>query len=275
MTGISTSPLRVGIAGLGTIGLSVAKALDQGRVPGLIVSAVSASTTERAADAVSGFAQPPVAVAAADMPAHADIVIECAPASAFRGIAEPAVNAGKTLIILSSGALLSNMDLVDRARETGARIIAPTGALLGLDAVRAMAEGTIHSARIETRKPPAGLAGAPYLLENGIRVDGLTAPRLIFSGSARDAALAFPANINVGAALSLAGAGPDRTEVHIWADPSISRNTHTVTIISDSAEATMTITGQPSPDNPKTSASVANSVIATLRRFTSPLIVGS
>lgn len=267
--------MRVAIAGLGTIGLSVAKALDQGRIPGLVLSAVSASTPARATEAVSGFAHPPKAVEAAFLSDHADIVIECAPARAFRMIAEPVIGAGKVLIVLSSGALLSHMDLVDRAEKTGARIIAPTGALLGLDAVRAMAEGDIHSARIETRKPPAGLAGAPYLVENGISLDGLAEPKLVFQGNARDAAAAFPANINVGAALSLAGAGPDRTEVMIWADPGVSRNTHTVTILSDSAEATMTITGMPSADNPKTSASVANSVLATLRRFTAPLVVGS
>ncbi len=267
--------LRVGIAGLGTIGLSVAQALDQGRIPGLHLVAVSASSTARAAAAVARFSTPPVSVEPADLPGLADIIIECAPASAFRSIAEPAVRAGRTLIVLSSGALLSHLDLVDLAAASGARIIAPTGALLGLDAVRAMAEGTITSARIETRKPPAGLAGAPYLTAQGLSLDGLIGPVLVFQGSAREAALAFPANINVGAALSLAGAGPDRTEVMIWADPTVTRNTHTVTIVSDSAEAVMTITGTPSHDNPKTSASVANSVIAALRRFTAPLTVGS
>ena len=95
----------------------------------------------------------------------------------------------------------------------------PTGALLGLDAVRATAEGKITSATIVTRKPPAGLAGAPLLVAKGLSVDGLKAPLRVFAGSAREAIAGFPANVNVAVALSLAGIGPDRTQVEMWADP--------------------------------------------------------
>lgn len=87
----------------------------------------------------------------------------------------------------------------------------PTGALIGLDAVTAAAVGTIHSARIVTRKPVAGLLGAPHLVENNIRIEGITEPLRVFEGSAREAAKGFPANLNVAVALSLAGIGPDRT----------------------------------------------------------------
>lgn len=267
--------LRVGIAGLGTIGLSVAKALNDGQIASLSLTAVSASTAARAAAHVSAMTPLPHATTPDGLPALTDIIVECAPAAAFRTIAEPAIDAGKILIVLSAGALLTHFDLVARAKEQGSQIIVPTGALVGLDAVRAMAEGEIFQARIETRKPPAGLIGAPHLVANKINLANLSAPLCVFSGSAREAALAFPANINVGAALSLAGPGPDRTEVEIWADPTISRNTHNVTILSDSAEATMAITGMPSASNPKTSASVANSVLACLRRFSDPLTIGS
>ena len=98
--------------------------------------------------------------------------------------------------------------LVELARARGGQIIVPTGALLGFDAVIAAAEGTISSVQITTRKPPAGLAGAPYLIENGISVDGLNSALRVFKGTGRDAAAAFPANVNVVAALSLAGSDP-------------------------------------------------------------------
>ena len=129
---------------------------------------------------------------------------------------------------LSVGALLDHMPLIELARETGAKIIVPTGALLGLDAVRAAAEGHISSARIITRKPPAGLAGAPLLVKQGLSVEGLKEPLRVFAGSAREAIAGFPANVNVAVALSLAGIGPDRTQVEIWADPGVTRNTHTI-----------------------------------------------
>ena len=158
------------------------------------------------------------------MPAEAlaqscDIVVECLPPDMFRKVATSVIEAGKIFMPLSVGQLLENWDLVERAKQTGARILVPTGALLGLDAVRAAAEGTIHSVKMVTRKPPNGLEGAPYLVERGISLKDLKAPKKIFDGSAREGARGFPANVNVAAALSLAGIGPDKTRLEIWADP--------------------------------------------------------
>ena len=138
-------------------------------------------------------------------------MVECAPAAAFLEIVEPALSAGRSVVVLSCAAVLRHEHLPALAAAHGGRILVPTGALLGLDAVAAAAEGIIHSVRMTTRKPPGGLEGAPHLVQNGITVTGLTAPLKVFSGSARDAALGFPANVNVAAALSLAGIGPDRT----------------------------------------------------------------
>jgi aspartate dehydrogenase len=150
----------------------------------------------------------------------------------------------------------------------------PTGALIGLDAVAAAAEGTIHSVRMTTRKPPNGLAGAPYLVANEISVEGLNEAMRVFSGTAREAAVGFPANVNVAAALSLAGIGPDRTMIDIWADPAVTRNCHTIEVDADSARFSMSIENVPS-DNPRTGRIVALSVIAALRKLNAPLRVGT
>jgi len=141
--------------------------------------------------------------------------------------------------------------------------------------VRAAAEGEIASVTLETRKPPRGLAGAPYLVENDISVERLNAAKKVFEGNAREAAKGFPANVNVAAALSLAGIGPDRTTVQIWADPEVTRNTHTIRVEADSARFTMTIENIPTEENPKTGKITALSVIATLRRLTAPLTAGT
>jgi aspartate dehydrogenase len=147
--------------------------------------------------------------------------------------------------------------------------------LLGLDAVVAAAEGEITAVRMTTRKPPGGLKGAPYLIENGISVDGLRAARRVFSGSAREAAAGFPANVNVAAALSLAGIGPDRTQIDIWADPGVTRNCHEIEVEADCARFRMSIENVPSPENPKTGRIVALSVLAALRKLGAPLSVGT
>jgi aspartate dehydrogenase len=267
--------LGVGVGGLGAIGLKIAKALDQGLIPGLRLAAVSARDHEKARRNLTNLSATPPVTALADLAGVSDIIIECAPASVFSEIAEAAIETGRIFIPASVGALLPRMDLVDRAAKTGARIIIPTGALIGLDAVRAAAEGHVHSVTLQTRKPPNGLAGAPHLVANNISVEGLSEAKLVFEGTARDGAIGFPANVNVAAALSLAGIGPDKTMLQIWADPSVDRNIHTITVEADSARFTMTIENIPSEENPKTGKITALSMLATLRRLTAPLVSGT
>jgi aspartate dehydrogenase len=265
--------LSVAIGGLGAIGLDVARALDRG-VPGLRLVAVAARDRAKAAASLAAFAHIPEITDLAGL-ARADIVLEAAPAAVFEAIALPAIDAGRIFMPSSVGALLPRMHLVERARATGARIICPTGALLGLDAVRAAAEGEVQSVTIETRKPPRGLVGAPYLEQHNIDVLAITTPTVIFEGNAFDAAAGFPANVNVAAALALAGIGPERTMVRIWADPAAERNMHTIKVEATAARFTMTIEGVPTEANPRTGKLTPLSVIACLRGLVSTLKIGS
>ena len=269
-----SAPLKVAIAGFGAIGQVVARRLDQG-MPGLVLAAVASRNVERVRAATAGWRNPPPVESLARLADVADIVIECLPAAAFMEVAEPTLRAGRTLMVASVGQLLAQPQLKDFAARHGGRIIVPTGALIGLDAVTAAAEGEIRSVTMVTRKPPKGLAGAPHLVANKIDVENLTAPKLVFSGSAREAVKGFPANVNVAAALSLAGIGPDRTTIEVWADPGLDRNKHTITVDSDSARFSMTIENVPSEENPRTGKITALSVIACLRKLAAPLRIGT
>jgi len=265
---------RVAIAGFGAIGRVVAEALDRG-IDGLALTAVSARDTARAERAMAGFAHPAPVLPLARLSDVADIVVECAPAALLRDIAEPALAAGRTVVVLSCGALLDNFDLVELARRQGGRILVPSGALLGLDAVQAAAQGEISRVHMITRKPPGGLDGAPYLVEHQIRVAGLDRALCVFTGSAREAARGFPANVNVAAALALAGIGPDRTTIEIWADPAVDRNIHRIEVEGDAARLSLQIENVPSEDNPKTGRLTPLSVIALLKKLSSPLAIGT
>ncbi len=263
----------VAIGGLGAIGLKLARALDAG-VDGLRLVAVAARDHAKAANNLRDFHSAPQLVSLTEL-AGADIVVEAAPASVFEQIAAPAIESGCIFVPASVGALLPRMDLVRRAQQTGARIVIPTGALLGLDAVRAAAEGPIERITIESRKPPRGLEGAPYLLKHNIDVRGINAPQRVFEGNAFDAAAGFPANVNVAAALALAGIGPVRTRVEIWADPTIDRNIHTIRVEAEAARFSMTIENVPSEENPRTGRITALSMLACLRGLVSTLKVGT
>jgi aspartate dehydrogenase len=264
---------RVAIAGLGAIGRTLAKRLAAG-MPGLSLACAAARDRAKAQAFLDAAKIDCPLVELDEFPARADLAVECAPAAILEAICTPMLKAGKRVMVLSAGALLPRPHLVALAGEHGGQIIVPTGALLGLDAVVAAAEGEIHSVRMITRKPPNGLEGAPYLVEHGISVAGLNTAKLVFSGTAREAAAGFPANVNVVAALSLAGIGPDRTTIEIWADPAVSRNCHSIEVDADSAKFSLSIENIPS-ENPKTGRITALSVVAALRKLNAPLRVGT
>ena len=270
----SLPQLGIAIGSLGTVGLDVARRIDAG-IPGLKLQAVSALHRRRAEDRLKEFHRPIPVLPLPELAETADVVVECAPSAVFRQVAEPTIHLGRVLIPISVGALIDNWDLVEKATKTGARINIPTGALVGLDAVRAAAQGTVSRVTIITRKPPAGLAGSSYLIDNNIHVDEITEPTKVFEGTARSGVAAFPANVNVAAALGLAGIGPDQTMLEIWADPSIERNTHSIQVEADSARMELKIENVPSKENPRTGRIVALSIIAALRRLVDPLTVGS
>ena len=266
---------RVGIGGLGATGLKIARVLDVGGIPGMELAAISAADFEKAKRNMTDFkCQVPI-VKLSELPEYADVIVECAPSAVFRDVAVPALEAGKIFIPISVGGLLIHDDLKKLVEKNNARIIVPTGALIALDAVRAAAEGTIYSVTMIIRKPPAGLEGAPFIIENEIDLSAIKKPIMVFEGSAREGAKGFPANVNVAAALSLAGVGPDKTVLEIWADPTIDRNIQHFKVDADSASFEATIKNIPSEENLKTARITALSVIAALRGLTSSFKVGS
>ena len=274
MSPVTDNNLKVGIVGLGTIGSTLAQHLHDG-IDGLSLSSVAVGDPNKNYPILKTLKVIPKIVNLEEISGISDVVVECAPSAIFDKIAVPAIHAGLIFIPASVGALLDRPYLIDKARSSGARIMVPTGALLGLDAVRAASEGNVHSVQMITRKPPAGLKGAPYLEGKNINLDRLTEPLRLYSGSAREAVRGFPANVNVAAALSLAGIGPDKTDMEIWADPDVTRNTHDIIVVSDSARLTMRIENIPSKQNKRTGRITALSILATLRGLTATLKIGT
>jgi aspartate dehydrogenase len=282
-------PIKVAVAGLGAVGFPVARALESGAIKGMTLASVSARDHDAAfSKMANAFSHPPPPILPLEELADsADVVVEAAPPSEFGVIAGSAVARGRTLVALSATQLLSHCYIIDEADRTGARIIVPTGALLGLDAVRAACRPEVAhqfpaSANeggadvvMSTRKPPAGLQNAPFVREQGLDLLALDAPLRLFQGSVREAAGLFPANVNVAVALSLAGVGPDKTMYEVWADPGVSRNTHRIEVQSPATSFSMEIAGVPSRENPATGMLTPLSVIDALEGMVSPFRVGS
>jgi len=264
----------VAIAGLGAIGSYIASKIES--IPGLSLVAVADRDTDEAHTKLSALGLTTVEVLPLDyLTQSADIIIEALPAGCAKALYEQAITQGKTLVALSTGVLLRNAELIHEAQRTGARIVVPSGAVGGLDALKAAREGALRSVKMITTKPPKSLAGAPYLMEAGIDLQALSKPTLIFEGNAIQAASAFPANVNVVAAVSMAGLGGERTEIEVWADPDAEQNSHRVQVRSDSTDFVIEMKNYPSPSNPRTSMLASLSVIAALRQLTDACSIGT
>jgi aspartate dehydrogenase len=173
---------------------------------------------------------------------------------------------------MSVGGLLLDRRWQRAASRSRARLYVPSGALAGLDAVKAMAVGRIRRMQLTTRKPPRALADAPYVHRTRLRLDRLRRPRRIFEGSARAAIRAFPQNTNIASTLTLAGGRQAR--VRVVADPTIRRNVHELKVEGDCGRITCAIESRPSA-NPKTSELAVRSAIATLGRIFDPVVIGT
>lgn len=267
--------MKLGMVGIGTIGRAICRAVDAGEVPGAVLAALHSRDRAKAAAFAAGLKCRPPVVDLETCIARAELLVETATAAALGELAPRALSAGKSLLVLSVGGLLEHPDWVDLARAKGARIYVPSGAILGLDGVKGACVGRIDAVTMVTRKPPRGLAGAPYVAERGIDLDALTTETVLFEGSAREACRAFPANVNVSAALSLAGVGPDKTRVRVVAVPGLTRNTHDIELTGEFGRLTAHIENVPSEENPRTGKLSALSAIALLKELGSPLRVGT
>jgi aspartate dehydrogenase len=206
---------------------------------------------------------------------RSDLVVEAATQAALLEFGPAVLEAGTDLMVLSVGALVDVLDAwADLATRRGCRILVPSGAIAGLDGMKGAREGAITSVTMQTRKPPRGLAGAPWIAQQGIDLDAIREETLVFEGPATQAVKAFPANVNVVAALSLAGIGPERTRIQIYAVPGQAVNQHRIAIEGDFGRLRVEIENIPSA-NPRTGRLSYLSAIAMLREMGSATRIGT
>jgi aspartate dehydrogenase len=277
MTGYSADkPLRVALAGFGTVGQELARRLGAGAIPEVRLTAISARDLGKARANSAALTPRPLVVPVEELPRHADVVVECATGEALPEIAKATLEAGRILVPVSVGGIAAHPEVLDLAARHGVRIKVATGALPGLDAIRVAAEGGIRSLTLISRIRPDSLVREAYILERGFDfTKPLDVPVKVFEGSAREAALAFPKHFNVAVTLALAGIGFDRTRIEVWAEAGLPGAIHKVVVEADDIELELVSRNRPSPTNPRTSRAVAPSILAALRSLVVPVQVGS
>ena len=256
--------MKIGVVGCGNIGADLCIALQKNEIHAEI-AALTDVDTEHAKILLRSFQLDADVCDLDENASKVDYLVECAVAGAVKEVLESAMRHHIDCLIMSVGGLLDNVELGEEARASGIQVHIPSGALCGLDGIRAAMEAGLHSVSLTTRKPPAGLVGAPYLVENEIDLDGLEEATVVFEGSAREAVKAFPRNVNVAASLSFVGIGPDDTRVRIIADPAATMNIHEVVAEGAFGQLRTVTENLPSPRNAKSSYLASLSAIAELR----------
>jgi aspartate dehydrogenase len=268
--------IKIGIIGCGTIGSEIAKAVDRDFQPQAVLIALSDLDQSKAQALKKKLTGKPLVLDTDSLIGKSDLVIEAASAGVSNEIAKKGASLKKDVMIMSVGGIIRHYEaLFNLAAKAGSRIYLPSGAICGLDGVKAAAIGKISKAELTTRKPPASLAGAPFIEKNKINLNGITSETIIFEGSALEAIEGFPANINVSCVLSIAGLGPQKTLVKIITSPEYKRNTHEVILEGEAGRIFTRTENVPSPSNPKTSHLAILSAIATLKQILGPAKVGT
>lgn len=259
----------VALIGCGAIGGVIAKAIDEGLVEAelLYVVDVDRGRAERLAASLRNQ-KPAVATDIAEVAgdSRVEVVVEAASQDAVLEYAETLLEAGKLLVVLSVGALL-RPEAQPLLAKYGARIRVPSGALGGLDALRALSLAGVESVELVSRKHPSKFADEPYVRERGLRLEELREPVVVFEGSAEEAVKAFPRTLNVAAALKLASSAP--VKVKVVADPTAHRNIHEFVARSKAGTLHVRVENVPHPENPKTSYLAALSAVQLLRELCS------
>jgi aspartate dehydrogenase len=266
--------LPIGLIGLGSIGTYVAREIMKGNIPGVRLMA-AADIKPPSADLLRELERNSIALVQsfeklADFPIR--LVIECAHQKVVRECADFFLSKGVDLVLMSMGALVQGSlfpDLAARAEEKGCRIYIPSGAVGAIDALQAAKLQGLEEVTLTTRKHPRSLTKV-----EGINLEGLREPRILFEGPAREAVVKFPQNVNVAATISLAGLGPDKTLVRVVADPGIDQNIHEIRARGAFGSLEIRLANRPNPDNPNTSLLACLSVLSLLRRIQGAVLVG-
>ena len=255
--------VKVGLVGCGAIGTALADAIvgpyaRHARLVGL--SDLHAAAAARLAERLTPH---PAILPLDTLCDSSQLVVEAASADGAVAIAHRALQAGCHVLIMSVGALLRDPSILTEAAQLHRHVHIPSGALCGIDGIKAFAQGRLERVSLTTTKPPQAFAGSPGVAAAGVDLQTLKRPTVLFEGTAADAVAAFPQNINVAAALALATRGAVPVRVTIIADPQATQNRHEVEAVGDCGRL-VTRMDSVASTNAKTSAVAVRSAVATL-----------
>lgn len=270
--------IKIGIVGCGAIGSSLAKIIAKDLKDKAVLAALFDIDIQKSQSLSNKITRSKKLVAKSldQLINKADIIIESASAKSSWDIAKAALTRGRNIMIMSVGGILEHfISLNNLAKKYNARVYIPSGAISGVDALKAANVGSIRKVTLTTYKNPRSFKGVKYVEQKGINLNKITKNKVLFSGKAIQAVKYFPQNINVAAVLSIAGIGQDKTIVRIIASPKTKNNIHEIEIISGAGKVYTRTENIVHPENPKTSYLAVLAAVATLKQILEPIKVGN
>jgi len=263
--------MKIGVIGCGAIGSVLCKFIDEKLKESELV-AICDIDKRKVEKLKKNLNNKPIITDIDGAIKKSDIVVEAVSPSIIKELLKKCIKNKTHLMVMSVNGLIQNQDLL---KKLTARLFIPSGAICGIDGVKATNIGKIKSVTITTTKSPRSLKDAPYIKKNRINLKKIKNKTKIFEGSASEAIKGFPKNVNVSATLSLAGIGAKKTKVIVFVNPKIKRNVHEIEVINSFGKLTTRTENIVSPLNPKTSHLAVLSACATLKRLTGHIKIGT
>lgn len=204
-----------------------------------------------------------------------DCIVEAVNSDHTLDIIERIIRAKKSVLAMSVGKLLGAAKLFNLAKKNKCYILLPSGAIAGVDAIKAASLVKTNRITLTTRKPLSGFQGNDYLDKKGIRLEDITKETVIFEGKVHEAVKHFPRNINVAATIALACQDPDKLHIRIVVSPEYTHNTHEIELDGDFGRIHTKTENVVCPDNPKTSYMAVLSGLQTLKQYCTGILIGT
>jgi aspartate dehydrogenase len=268
--------VKIGIVGCGAIGSRMAKGIAQDftkdcRVTGLYDIDMMKARNLAQKLRLNNVLMPNLK----SLIQHSDCVVEAVNAPDIRPIVEQALKAKKTVLSMSVGKIFQAPELFELAKKNKCYILLPSGAVAGIDAIKAASLAKIRKITLTTRKPLVGFRKNSFLSRNGFHFNKIKKETLLFKGNVTEALTRFPLNINVAATLALACGSPKKLQIRIFTSPHYKRNSHEIEVVGDFGTITTKTDNIVCPDNPKTSYLAVLSGLQTLKQYCTGILIGT
>jgi len=268
--------IRVGILGCGAIGSRIAKSIKTHCDEQAVVSALFDINPAKALSLQKQIPKKNIVKKSYhDLLAHCDMVVEAVNAPDTHRLVRQALLAKKDVLIMSVGKFIEGGSILKLAQKQGVRVLIPSGAIAGVDAIKAAALQRIDRISLTTRKPIYGFTDNAYVQERRINLSTIKKETILFEGNVREAVKCFPQNINVAATVALASGAKDKLRIRIATSPEFKVNSHEIEVIGAFGRLVTKTENVVCPDNPKTSFLAVLSAVCALKQYFQGVKIGT